>query len=97
MRYSVYNYDTKVYDYFEGRGHAGTHATPPRIPRPLSDLGASPEQAAWPLPIGARKVGSGELPQGSIASMGVTDDSPSGIMRWGILAVIAYLGWRAIR
>ena len=100
MIYSVYNYDTHAYDYYEGRGAGGTHAGSPRIRKPTSDLGASPEQAAWVLPPGSRKVGSGALPQGSIASLsGAEPESSSmpGPLELGIYAAIVYTIWRTIR
>lgn len=89
MKYSVWNYDTKRYDYYQSAGASGTHAgTPPRARGPKSDLGATPDQAAWPLPSGAQKVGSGASPQGRIASLGDTSDSGTP----GSLALIAGAG-----
>lgn len=68
MIYSVYRYDRRAYDYYDAPGPAGTHAEAP--PRPMFGIGDSfsPEAATWKLPIGARKVGSGELPRGRIAA-----------------------------
>jgi len=97
--YSVYNYGARAYDYYEGSGPSGTHAGTPRIAPPKSELGASPEQAAWVLPRGARKIGSGDLPRGSIAALAGADPATdgSGVMQIGIYAAIAYVLWRAVR
>lgn len=67
MRYSVWNNATRRYDYYQATGAADIHAGAP--PRSSSyALGATPEQAAWPLPAGAVKVGAGDVPEGRIAS-----------------------------
>lgn len=74
--YSVWNYAKGAYDYYQGPPSGTTHAgTPPRA-RGKTQVGSTPEQAAWPLPVGAKKVGSGVNPQGRIASLG--DVSSSG-------------------
>lgn len=98
MIYSVYNYDARAYDYYEGSGPGGTHVGTPKIPPPKSELGASPEQAAWALPPGARKVGRGDLPRGSIAALaGDPETSGPSAVQLGVYAVIAYVIWRATR
>lgn len=98
MIYSIYNYDTHAYDYYEGNGPGGTHAGTPPIRRPKSELGASPEQAAWVLPAGARKVGSGELPQGVVASLsGEEADDGAVIVRIGVVGVALFFAWRFLR
>lgn len=96
MNYSVWNNGTRKYDYFTAPGTPEIHAgAPPRVRG--SDLGATPEQAAWPLPLGARRVGSGELPRGRIASLG---DSGGGLFdidlkKSVIYGIAGYLLWRA--
>lgn len=99
MRYSVYRYPTRSYDYYEDSRTSGTHAGAPPV-RGRSDLGATPDQVAWALPVGARKVGSGEFPIGRIA----TDGAGSGLgdltespMRLGMIALVAYVAWRTFR
>jgi hypothetical protein len=107
MRYSVYDYTRRQYDYYEAPGPGGTHAGSPPMAKTPSDalgnlvsqshrIGESPESAAWKLPLGARKIGSGERPQGRIASLGGAELA-SDPLRLGIYAILAYLGWRAIR
>jgi hypothetical protein len=100
MIFSVFNVDRKVYDYFEGQGPSGTHAGTPPI-RAHADIGATPDQAAWIVPVGARKVGSGELPKGRIATFNgggaLGDFSSGGAVKLGVVGLIAYLAWKAFR
>lgn len=71
MIFSVYSYDRRQFDYFEAPGPKGTHAgAPPRSLLGASSTGVAPEVATWKLPIGAKKVGSGPLPKGRVASNG---------------------------
>jgi hypothetical protein len=96
MKLSVWNNATRRYDYYQSSGDTGIHAGAP--PRANSfELGATPEQAAWPLPPGAVKVGSGDLPEGRIASreagQGFKFDLPSSI----VYAAIGYVLWRMIK
>lgn len=67
MIYSVYNYNRRSYDYYEGPGPSGTHAEAPSRPL-LAGPSSSPEKATWSLPIGAKKIGMGDMPKGRIAS-----------------------------
>jgi hypothetical protein len=99
--YSVYNHNSKSYDYFEGSGPAGTHADAPPAPPLQHKTGASPAAAAWRLPWGAKKIGSGELPRGRIASSGISlgglGDITSDLPAVGLAVGIAYLAWRHFR
>lgn len=70
MTFSVWNYATKRYDYYEGGQQTGSHAGTPPSSVVGSQMGASPEQAAWRLPVGARQVGTGAIARGRIASLG---------------------------
>lgn len=96
MRYSVYNYTRRAYDYYDAPGPGGTHAGSPPKPRAVGDIGAPAERASWKLPLGAQKVGSGYLPQGRIASLSGADSSwsPADLLPY---AVLAYVGWRLLR
>ena len=68
MIYSVWNQGARQYDYYEtGQVQKEANTPPPRHIRP-GPLGATIDQAAWPLPASARKVGSGEFARGRIAS-----------------------------
>lgn len=95
-RYSVYDYTRRAYDYYEAPGADGTHAGSPPKPRETGDIGAEPERASWRLPMGATKVGTGELPQGKIASLGA-DDGTWDVTNVAAYAVIAYVAWRMFR
>ncbi len=96
MRYSVYDYTRRAYDYYEAPGPGGTHAGSPPVAKSLGQVGIAADRASWKLPLGAKKVGSGERPQGRIASLSGADWSSDPI-RLGIIAVLAYVGWRALR
>lgn len=93
MRFSVYDYTRRAYDYYEAPGPGGTHAGSPPVVRTLGGVGAPPERASWRLPPGARKVGSGEMPVGRIASLSGADGflDPRYLVAAGIAA---YLLWR---
>lgn len=75
MKYSVWNDNARRYDYYQTSETGPTHAPPPSHLRPKSELGATPEEAAYRLPSHAAPAGSGDLAQGRIASLG--DDAPS--------------------
>ncbi len=69
MKYSVYDYDRKLYDYYDGP----SLPTPPtggfrKASKTLGKVGFSPEDFAAVLPAGSRKTGSGPDPIGSIAT-----------------------------
>ena len=95
MRYSVWNPTTRAYDYYSAPGSPSIHAgAPPK--RRTDGLGATVDQAAWRLPISSKKVGSGAIPQGRIASMGGDDVRPSSVPMWA-LAVIGFIVYEVIR
>lgn len=94
--YSVYDYTRRAYDYYEAPGPGGTHAGSPPPPHVVGDLGAAPGGASWRLPGGARKVGSGEMPVGRIASLDGAD-AFSDPMRVVMYAALAYVAWRILR
>ena len=100
MIYSVWNQGRGVYDYYQ---------TPEvqevaNAPRPdhlrQTQLGLTPGQAAWPLPAGAQKIGSGEFARGRVAGTGgVTVLSGFGVeslfdIRVAAVAVVAWLLWK---
>lgn len=96
MKYSVYDYTRRAYDYYEAPGPGGTHAGSPPMLKTLGGVGAAPERASWKLPMGARKVGAGEMPQGRIASLSGTDgatDTPHLVL----YAALAFVAWRMFR
>lgn len=95
MRYSVWNPTTKAYDYYAAHGSPGIHAgAPPK--RNVDGLGATVEQAAWRLPPSSRKVGSGAIPQGRIASFGDSELMPTRVPVW-MIAVVGIIAYKVLR
>jgi hypothetical protein len=96
ITYSVWNPATRAYDYYQAHGPAATHAPNPPAVAGSSELGATPDEAAWRLPPGARKVGTGELPRGRIATLGGADDvrPVPPYLLWAALGLVA---WRVLR
>ncbi len=96
MIYSVWNYATRQYDYYQAGQHTATHAGAPPVRAGASALGATPEQAAWPLPAGAQRIGSGPYARGRVASLSGPLDS-LGIPTWLLVAGGAFIAWRYFR
>lgn len=97
MKFSVYDYANRRYDVYDDGKPGPTHAPAPPVAS-LGGIGATPEGAAWRLPVGARKVGTSEMPVGRVASLG---GDPAGaemdLSRVAIGVGIAYLAWRVFR
>ncbi len=99
MIYSVWNPAVRLYDVYETAEVRPTHAAGPG--RTVSRaLGASPEEAAWRLPMDARKTGTSAMPKGRIASTvsggGALGDVLDGLPSWWPVAAVGlgYLAWR---
>jgi len=91
MIYSVYNRASRQYDYYQaGAPSSSTHAATPGKPLLRSPVGITPEQAAWKLPLGAKKIGSGPTARGAIASMGDAGSISSSLPALAIGAVALY-------
>ena len=93
LTYSVFDYDTKSYNYFQAPG------SPPRGQRAVSgrgEHGLSPEALLAPLPSNAVSIGSGKEPRGilarrgggSLAGLGMFE-MPLGIPKWALLGSVA--------
>lgn len=67
MLYSVWNSPARSFDYYEGPGDLPDGVAKPRSLWGGGQLGVTPEEAAPLLPMGSRKVGSGEFPRGVIS------------------------------
>lgn len=101
MIYSVWNQGRGVYDYFQTPDlQDGANAPKPGHLRERQ-LGLTPDQAAWPLPAGAKKIGSGEFARGRVASptggqglgfFGIDNLFDARVVGFGIAA---FLLWRA--
>lgn len=83
MIYSVWNQATRRYDYYKAPSSTATHAGKPAhlsgLAAAVTDqrMGSTPEDAAWPLPPGAQKVGAGDRAIGQVATLG----------GWGFMAL----------
>ena len=100
MIYSVWNQGANAYDYYESSERQHTLNTPSPNHISVKELGATIDQAAWPLPSAARKVGSGKLAKGRVASrggvrlpLGATMDSNTVVMLG--FGIAAFLLWRS--
>jgi hypothetical protein len=65
-------------------------------------MGATPDEAAWPLPAGAKLVGHGELPRGRVARAGgglaLGDTRSSGAMvALAALGTGLYVLWEELK
>lgn len=70
MIYSLWNQPARQYDYYETtKTQLGANTPSPKHIR-SGELGVPVEEAGWPLPAGAHKVGSGPFAKGRIASRG---------------------------
>jgi hypothetical protein len=92
--FSVWNYGTRQYDYYQGGEHKGTHITQPNSHLlATSRIGLTPDEFAQRVPEHARKVGSGAEARGQVASFGERG-------RMGkllLVGVLAFLAWRYLR
>ena len=69
MIYSAWNQAAKLYDYYETPEQQTTiNSSPPKHIRGGSDLGVTPEEAAWPIPTKAVLIGSGQFAKGRVAN-----------------------------
>jgi hypothetical protein len=93
--FSVFNPQSGGYDYYQATGKSLASGVFAPIPnRKLGKpLGLTPEEAAERLPSGARLVGRGAMPQGTIATLGGSDtfDMPP---TWLLIAAAGFIAWR---
>lgn len=98
MLYSVWNQGAGLFDYFEAPGVEAKVNVPKPSHLRSRTLGSTPKQAAWPLPAGARKVGSGEYARGRVASTGGSDlgslAMDHNLLMIAMLGLSAVLLWR---
>jgi len=99
MIYSVWNKDSNLYDYYEGQGALGSGVFAPSLPRRSGHkLGLTPEEAARKLPRAARKLGSGPVAQGLVASkeaLGFFGDTDT-LIRLAVFGLVGYLVWTRV-
>jgi len=92
MIYSVWNQSKKAYDYYATQNGNDKVNSPAPKHIPNKKLGATLQQAAWPLPSNARLIGSGDIAKGRVAQrrgLAGLGDSTGGIptVVWGALLV----------
>lgn len=101
MLYSVWNQGAGGFDYYEAPGVEGKVNVPKPTHLRSRTLGSTPTQAAWPLPAGARKVGSGEVARGRVAAIGgglsLSGVEDSSMLTIGLLLLSGLLLWRYVR
>lgn len=103
MIYSVWNPGSRAFDYYRGpQRMKGANVGKPGHLK-AHELGATPEQAAWPLPAGAVRVGQGAEARGRVAhieggkaSMGDVV-TPRNAAKAAILAGLGWLVYRELR
>lgn len=103
MIYSVYDYQKRAFDYYEGVGRAPASGW---MRKKAPGAAPIPESLCAQLPPGAVPVGSGPAPRGIIATHGAhlagvsgalertPGEALQGVLVDGLLAG-AYLAWRA--
>lgn len=95
MRYCVYDYHGKKFDYYEG---PGTVSATGKFRAPSGKMN-KPECIAAALPAGCVHVGSGENAQGTIATtdfaLGVLDTNGAPKTNWFSLAAVAVVAFIA--
>lgn len=100
MLYSVWNQGVGGYDYFEDGSKQATLNTPAPSHIPSRTLGSTVDQAAWPLPPSAKKVGSGAQAIGRVASRGggasLGDIVDGSLAKAGLLAGCAFLLYKYV-
>lgn len=89
-----------MFDYYAtGTPQREVNVEPPAHLRGGRQLGITPEEAAWPLPGSAKRVGQGPLARGRIAStrsaLGFVDLDP-GLVKVGLLGLSAFLVWKYV-
>ena len=101
MIYSVWNQGKGVYDYFQTPDVQEVANAPKPKHLKMRQLGMSPAHAAWPLPSGAKLIGSGEFARGRMA----ISESSRGMGSFGIedlifnptyiaIGIAAFLWWK---
>lgn len=104
MIYSVWNQGRGLYDYFQTSEVQDVANAPRPTHLRSTKLGLTPTQAAWPLPAGAKRIGSGEFARGRVASTG---GGQTGLGDFGVVGflldsrvvavVVGYLLYRKMR
>jgi len=67
MIYSVWNQSKRAYDYYKTKNGYNKVNSPAPKHIPSQKLGTTIPAAAWPLPAGARHIGSGDTAKGRVS------------------------------
>lgn len=98
--YSVWNQASGMFDYYEApKAQAKLNVEKPTHIM-HRNLGVTVDQAAWPLPSDAKKVGSGTEAIGRVATtrrgaLGDSDIDPS-LVKIGMLGLAGFLLWKYV-
>ncbi len=100
--YSVWNQPAGLFDYYEDSRTQEALNAP--VPKHVGNrtLGLTIDQAAWPLPVDARKVGSGDVAIGRVASRGSAPalgdvlGTSSPMVKAGLLLAAAALAYKYV-
>lgn len=101
MIYSVWDQPLGAFRYFDdGVPQAHLNVEKPTHLRERA-LGSTIDQAAWPLPAGAREVGRGVVPVGRVASMsgqalGDDLDDSAATTKAVMLAIAGIVAWKVL-
>ena len=68
MIYSVWDHAERRYTYYQSAEKSSATSAPKPTHLQSKTLGCTPEEAAWPLPSGVVKVGTGKYPKGFIST-----------------------------
>ncbi len=95
MIYSVWDHAERVYHYYQTPDRSAATSAPKPAHLRSAKLGNSPEQAAWPLPSNAKRVGKGKYPKGHIAStksgLGILPElAGSNLLLYGAIGYLLY-------
>jgi hypothetical protein len=101
MIYSVWNQGARRFDYYQDaqRNHRANTPSPKHL-RATHEIGIPVDRAGWPLPAGAKKIGSGPLPRGRVASraalggLGAIDVTSPGTIAI-LLGIAALIYWKS--
>lgn len=102
MMYSVWNQGAGVFDYYEDSRTQDTLNAPMPAHVGHRTLGLTVDQAAWPLPADARKVGEGGVAIGRVASrassraLGDVIGTSNPLVKAGLLLAAAALAYKYV-
>lgn len=102
--YSVWNQALGAFDYYESNKNQAQLNVEKPSHIGSRTLGATVDQAAWPMPADARKIGSGATPIGKVSTLrkigglgSMSDALGEATIGKAVLAGgVAYLAWKYV-